>query len=289
MSNNQNGQSSFYRGKNQLLNKFDNYERNNRIPFKNNDLIDKNPNVSSQINEATRSRMRTTSRRSADDVPIQRIRGGRDEKQIIGFQDLSKLNNPNMKREDIIMELLKPIKIDNKYDNPEVRDNFNKLKDEYKLNKAKNTLVKEFKITNEPYKNIMKEHQITKPVDEITAKDMIVFDARDEKTIKESKNIGRFMAELSQKRKEAKKINAYLEMEYRDDHHDTHMEKYKYKESYVTRMKNDEGKTFDETKQDYIEFYQEKQRVAEEGLKEIDSTIRSLVDSGIIRKEDIPT
>lgn len=266
MSNN----PSIYRSQNHLLQKLDGFERAHRVPFKNNDLIEKNPNLSSQVNEMSRGRRRGT------------------ETRTIEYQDLSKLNNPNMKRGDIISELLKPMKVDNKQGNEEVRENFSRLQDEYRVDKKKNLLLKEFPITNEPYKNIMHEHKIEKPVDQITPKDMVIFDAKDIKTLKKSKDPLLFMSEYQNKKKANKKLNAYLEMEYGDERHNQHLDQFKYKESYVTRLKDDGSKTFDETKHDYIEYYEEQQKKNEEGIKQIDSTLRSLVDQGIIRKEDLP-
>jgi len=296
--------NGFYRGSNILLQKYEMASQTSRVPFKGNDLIDKNPLVSSQVNQiANAQKQDNNSKRdygwqrsngptntSADqpkNIQGKAVRRTEKKKQN-DYQDLSRLNDTKMKKSDVIKELLKPINTENSFDNTEVKANLDKLKDEFKYDKKQNQLVKQFTLTNEPYKIIMHDHKINKRVEEIKQSDMTIFDARDKRTMMENKNIGRFHEELAKKKKDSKRINAYLKMEYDDRKHDEHFENYKYKESYVRRLKNVDGKTFDETKQDYIEFYQEQQKMGEKGMKEIDQTIRSLVDQGIIKKEDLP-
>ena len=291
-----------YRGSNRLIQEFNKVEQTTHVPFKGNQLISKNPNISSQVNQMVRNKTAWVPNggtnggidgktgETPNDRKTKMVRNERGEKKKVDFQDLSKLNNPNLRREDIIKELLKPIETTNKHDNKEIKEDYEKLLADYSYDTRRKVHIqsKKFDITNEPYKIIMKEHRVDKPVNEIEEKDMIVFDTKNKKQIEKSKNIGLFLEQYKDKRKEMKRINAYLALEYDDRNHDNHLEKYKYKEAYVRRLKDDNGKSFDETKSDYIDFYKDQQAIAEKGMKEIDSTLKLLANQGFISKDELP-
>jgi hypothetical protein len=184
-----------------------------------------------------------------------------------------------IKAKNIIEEMLKPQKITR--DNKDVETNYRIRKKIQKQSKKGNI---DIKITNVPYKNIIKDKVITKRVEEVTSEDLIVH-----KSSKEiDANPEKFNMDLTNKKNEMEKINEELKIEFNINNYDVHKKKFEYKESFIKNLAFEQN-TFDENKRDYIEFYRKKQKEAEEGKKLCDEILYNIVDEGIVNKDELPT
>lgn len=242
---------------NPMVNKFNNYmtQNPNFVPFQNNELMNNNVHVMNNLNNN-----------------VQQYRNVRKNINPKHPHSTTKVTN-----EDIIKKILKPEKITKK--NEDVKPNFfirQKMMDE-----AKNGNIG-IKMTNAPYKNIIRDKIITKKVDDVKVDDLLVH-----KVTKIDSNIDNFNTELSTRKTENDKLDDNLKIEFHIDNYDKHKNNYFHKESYIKNLSYEE-KAFDENKQDYIEFYKKKQKEAEEGQKWCDKVLRDIVDEGIISKDELP-
>ncbi len=62
---------------------------------------------------------------------------------------------------------------------------------------------------------------------------------------------------------------------------------FEYNESFIKNLDYKE-KTFDDNKQDFIEFYKKKQKEATEGQKLCDQILHNIIDDGVISKDELP-
>lgn len=187
--------------------------------------------------------------------------------------------NSGSKNMNIIEEMLKPQKI--MKDNKDVETNFEKrntIQSDAKKGKIN------IKITNTPYKNIIKDKIITKDVDKVELSDLLVHKSKKEIDA----DINKFNEDLHKKEDEKEKINDELQIEFNIDNYDKHKKKFEYNETFIRNLYFEEN-TFDESKQDYIDFYKKKQKEAEEGQKLCDHILRNIVDEGIVSKDELPT
>jgi len=240
---------------NPLLNQFNGYNQTNPnvIPFQNNALLNRNVHVSNSFNEILQQHKNVK-----QNIPV--------------YQSSSKGN----KSTNIIQDLLKPQKVTK--DNKDVMVN-------YKANeptRTKEYVEKQFPMSNAPYKVILKDKIVTKNVKDVTLNDITVHKA--DRSV--DANRKRFDAELDKKKDMMKTTNDELKVEFAVDNYDNHKKKFEYKETFIRNMGFQQN-TFDQSKTDYIEFYQKKQKEAEEGKKLCDQILKDLVNNDIISKDEI--
>ncbi|XWV26528.1 hypothetical protein QJ857_gp0539 [Tupanvirus soda lake] len=299
---------------NPLLNQFNGYmsQNPNVIPFQNNQLINNNVHVMNNLNNYVQEhRMvqqnmpiyqqqflgqpqpNATHMQQMNQIP--QMNQMNQMNQIPQMNQMNQMSTQNMKKNNqtnskkknvnIIEEMLKPINITKikkeGQGNKDVESNYKVRKDVQKNAKKGKINIK---MTNAPYKNIIKDKIINKKVEDVTENDILVHksihgidDDRD-----------KFNTELKQKEDEKEKINDELKIEFNIENYDKHKKKFEFKETFIKNLAFEQN-TFDESKQDYIEFYKQKQKEAEEGVKLCDQVLSNLVDEGIISKEELPT
>jgi hypothetical protein len=200
-------------------------------------------------------------------------------------RDTSRTRNTNShknKNLNIIEEMMKPQIIVK--ENKDVDPNFIAIKKQYDEAKTKKGLDGDLKITNVPYKNIIRDKIINKPVNQIKEADLVVH-----KVVKSiDADIDVFNTESNIKNIELNKINEEVQVEFHIDNYDKHKKKYDFKETFIKNLAF-EANTCDENKQDYIEFYRKKQKEAEEGKEICDSVLHKLIDTGLIKPEELPS
>lgn len=270
---------------NSLLNNFNGYitQNPNNIPFQNNQLINNNPHVANNLNNLLQQhktfqqnlpvyqqQLQNQQLQNQQNLPVYQ-----QQKQNYNTNknNKSKLNNGN-----IIEEMLKPQKI--LRDNKDVKTNYNTRKD-IQEKARKNVGIK---ITNAPYKSIIKDKIINKDVGDIKEKDLLVHKAN--KEIDADRN--KFDIEYQTKKNEKKKINDELKIEFHIDNYDKHKKKFEFKETFIKNLAFEEN-TYDENKQDVIEFYKKQKKEAIEGQILCDNILHNLANEGIISKDEIPT
>lgn len=151
-----------------------------------------------------------------------------------------------------------------------------------KVESYKNSALK-YKITNAPYKNIIKDRVISKPVEEITEQDLIVH-----RVIPgEDNDIKQFERDLKNKQTVFKKMDDDIKIEYSTDNYGKHRKQFSYSENFIRNLSYEE-KTFGDSKKDYLEFYRKKQKEAEDGIELCDQIIKNLVDDGCISSNELP-
>lgn len=258
---------------NPMLNQFNGYiaQNPNIIPFQDNLLINQNVHVVNNLTDLLRNHKQVQ-----QNMPNY-------QQQLMQTPPTTEPINTNKKSTkttNIIEEMLKPQKIIK--NNKDLDSNYQTRKGDYQTDKQGN-LVKRFKMTNAPYKNIIKDKIITKNVEEVKEADLLVH-----KSIREiDANREKFNIELETKTKEKEKINDELQIEFNIDNYDKHKKNFEFKETFIKNLAYEEN-TFDESKQDFIEFYRKKQKEAEEGKKLCDQILHSIVDEGIINKDELP-
>lgn len=270
---------------NTMINQFNGYmtQNPNITPFQNNQLINQNVHVMNNLTDLLQQQrlvqqnmgmyqqMAQTNMLQPSQSP--EVNNNRSFKS-------SKTNNKS-KSTNIIEDMLKPqIIVKN---NKDIESNYSVMKDNYSIGED-GQLKKKFKVTNAPYKNIIKDKIITKKVEDIKENDLLVH-----KSIKGiDANREKFDKELEEKRNEKEKINDELKIEFHIDNYDKHKKNFEYKESFIRNLAYEEN-IFDENKQDCIEFYRQKQKEAEDGQKLCDQILHNIVDDGVISKDELPT
>ena len=243
---------------NQLLHKFNEYTIKNPtiIPFNNNQLFQNNPHVMNNLN-------------------------GLLQEHKTYSNNASKSARSSNKNSNLIDAILKTEKI-NKKNNKDVESNYTVRKTIQENAKKKEGI--KIEITNVPYKTIIKDKIINKPVKEIKQEDLIVHKVLT--GVDNNREI--FEKELQTKVNEKNKINDELEIEFNIDNYDKHKKKFEYKETFIRNLPFEQN-GFDKNKQDYIDFYKEKKKEAEEKNKFCDEVFEKLIDEGIISKDELPT
>lgn len=259
-----------FANQNPLINQFNGYvlRNQNMVPFQNNRLISNNVHVMNHLNDYIQQY-----RIIQQKIPLDQKVNKPDTITVIDN------SQKNTKSKNIIEEILKPQKIIR--DNKDVEANYRARKKSQKQSKKGNINIK---ITNVPYKNIIKDKIITKKVEDVTVEDLIVH--RSQKEIDADRE--KFEKELKDKNNEMEKINEELKIEFNIENYDKHKKKFEYKESFIKNLAFEQS-TFDENKQDYINFYQRKQKEAEEGKKICDQILHSIMDEGIVNRDELPT
>lgn len=183
---------------------------------------------------------------------------------------------------DIIKDILKPVKIEK--DPNAIKE----VKIAYDARHEAHTLFKEKKITgvkrtNMPYKIILRDHVVSKAVDDVVEGDLVVHRFVD--GVDNNRRV--FRRELRTVLKEGKKVDEELEMEYCPENREKHKTKFEYRQTFMKNMVY-EAKTHEEGKKDFIEFYAQKQKEMEQQLHDCDRLIRELEDTGVLDASEMP-
>ena len=268
-----------FANQNPLINQFNGYmaQNPNMVPFQNNQLINNNVHVMNNLNNFIQQHKMVQ-----QNIPVyqQQLQSQQTTYNNQSNHQTNHIKSPKNKSKygNIIEDMLKPQKI--LKDNKDVESNYKVRKELQKdAIEGKNNI----KMTNAPYKNIIKDKIITKKVEEVREEDLLVH-----KTIRGiDNNLEKFEKELEIKEKEKEKINDELKIEFHIDNYDKHKKKFEYKETFIRNLAFEEN-TFDENKQDVIEFYKKQQKEAKEGQKLCDQILYNLVDEGVISKDELP-
>lgn len=280
---------------NPLINQFQGYMGQNPtfVPFQNNQLMSQNPHVMGNLNNLVQQQ-----RILQHNMPMyqqqlsmaQNISNPNTPQNISNSNTISntttnipsnssqtnkKNKNSKNKGMNIIEEMLKPQIIVK--DNKDVDSNYKKRETQ------QNKKIELEEITNAPYKIIIKDKIVTKKVNQVRHSDMLVHKATNADADKV-----KFTKDLKKKEIEVEKINDELKIEFNIDNYDKNKKKFDYKETFIKNLAYEQN-TFDENKQDYIEFYKKKQKEAEEGQKLCDQILHNIVDEGIITKDELPS
>ena len=295
---------------NPLINKFNGYmtQNPNTTPFQNNQLINQNVHVMNNLNELMKQHTYVQQNMNQyqqhampNGSPMMQPNNGPMMQSNNGqmMQSNMQPNNgqmmhpnngqmmqPNMQlpnntssrssrtkrnNKNIIEEMLKPQRI--MKENKDVPIN-------YKTSKDKRN--EKIEITNAPYKNIIKDRIVNKNVKDITIADILVHKVTDA-----DRNAENFDKEIKVKKMEKKQINNELKIEFHIDNYSGHKTKFEYKESFIKNLAYD-NKDFNENREDYIEFYRKHQKDAEEGQDMCDKILHDMIDTGLIKPEELP-
>jgi hypothetical protein len=275
---------------NPLINQFNNYTIANpsQTPFQSNQLLTENVHVMNHLGNLIQQQKHaqqvmntyTTNPSNTYANPSNTYANSTN------FQTDRKKNSNSMsggpkKNLNIIEEMMKPQVIER--GGKDVNPNFSARKEDYKYDPKNPEKFYKYKMTNQPYKSIIRDKIITKAVTDIEENDLVVH-----KVSAVDKDVDIFNTETNIKNIELNKINDEIEIEFHIDNYDKNKKKYDYKETFIRNLAF-EANTCDENKQDYIEFYQKKQREAEEGKEMCDSVLHNLIDEGLIKPEELPT
>lgn len=191
---------------------------------------------------------------------------------LLARQKTQKLNNDKLSTNNIIENMLKSEKIEKNN-----LDIISSYKNREKTNNEK------FKPTNIPYKIIIKDHIVSKNVDEIQKEDMIVYKPN---KITDA-NIDSFKEQMNAKELDLDKLNKEIKNEYSIDNMHTNKIKFEYKETFIKSLGFKEN-IYNQNKQDYIDFYKKRQKETEVNSKMCDQILHAIVDDGLISKDEIP-
>ncbi|AVL94687.1 low complexity protein [Moumouvirus australiensis] len=260
---------------NPMINNFNTYSRQNPnfIPFQNNHLINNNVHVMNNLNNLLQQHknVQNNINNYSTQQPINTSNNNNNN---------TKKNTSKSKKLNIIEEMLKPQVIIK--DNKDVESNF-KVRNQIR-EKILNKNEFDVKPTNMPYKTIIKDRIINKKVEDVKLEDLLVH--KSVKGVDDDKE--KFEKELKIKENEKDKINDELQIEFNVDNYDKHKKSFEYNATFIRNLAYEQN-VFDENKQDCIEFYQKKQKEAEEGKQLCDQILRNIIDEGIISKDELPT
>lgn len=259
---------------NPLLDKYNNYiNQGNNVPFENNSLINNNPHVRNTLN----SNINDHKNVSVNNLSLSEIKNLND-------------NNTNKSsNKSIIEELLSPQKVDKK-NKQDIMSDF-KMREmkqnNYILKKNNNEKFnkkyeEEFLMTNQPYKNIIKDRKIEKSVDQITEADILIH--KTNKAI--DADVIKFDIELKKKEQEKKEILDKLKLEYTLENKEVHERNFEYSQSFIKNIPYN-AKDHDDNKEEYLKYCLKKQKEAEEGLLLCDKILKNL-GNDFINKNEIP-
>jgi hypothetical protein len=179
------------------------------------------------------------------------------------------INNEEKKNINIIEHILTPQKVN--YNNTDINTNL-KIKEQQRKEKIE--------LTNIPYKPIIRDHPINKPI--TCPKDLAIYEVN-----KKDADIEIFNSILNNKKKEYSIIDEELKTEYCLDNYSKHKQNFEYKETFITNLAYEDN-TYDESKRDYLDFYRTKQKEIEEGKKICDEILHIINNEGIVNKEELP-
>jgi hypothetical protein len=185
-------------------------------------------------------------------------------------EEISFSNNTKKtkKGKSIIEELLKPVSVSKK-SNPDVPVTYE--------NESTTRKTEKHQITNKPYKTIIKN---------IAQKEIVNKEDLTVHIVTNKDKIG-MDVEYDKFKEKVKEVDVEIKLEYAPDKYDKHKKDFEYKKSYVDRLKMD-APTHEDLKSDQIEFYKHHQKEMETGKEQCDKILYSLIDSGLLKKEEIP-
>lgn len=223
---------------NKLVNQFNQYKSQNpnSVPYQNNQLLINNVHIMNNLSSPHNQNM----------------------DRLKQFMDNVKKKGKNG---NIIEELLKPQETDKfKGNTEEVKKNYDMLE----------TMRKEMKytITNQPYKNIIKNADYTKKIND--AKDLIIYIMNSK-----DKNKDELEREFKKLEKLIDDMDVEIKLEYAPSRKPEHKKKFDYRHNYVTRLVHEE-KQHGDIKEDMIDFYKKKQEEAEKNKEKCDEILRKL-------------
>lgn len=253
--------------RNNLIKKFDNYSKNSRVPFNNNNLINNNVHVKNNLNNLVKQKK--MEKQSG-------IQSGSQSGSQSGVQNSVK-NSSNLKKTDIFDDTFKTQKIVK--ENQDVMPSFKQLLSE--IADTKNGKYK-YTQTNKPYKPIIKDHIITKNINEISKEDFIVYKVNK----KVDANINNFNIDLNKKNTEKKDIDRELEIEYDQENFLNHKETFSHKETFIKNLAYEEN-SYQDNKTDCIDFYKKKQRELEDGKKMCDEILKNIINDEFIDESEL--
>ena len=263
---------------NPLLNSFSSYANKNptSVPFNSNDLIKNNVNIMNNLNNYIYESKMIDSPQNNNNIYNNNNNTNKNANR-------QKTSVTNM---NIIEKMLEPVKIiKDKKSNSDIKSNFitrSKIQESAKNTKGCKSGIIGIERTNAPYKAIIKDKIISKPVTEVVEEDLIVH-----RTVKGiDDNVDNFVHDLNSKNSEVDKINDELKVEFDISNYDKHKRKFEYKQTFVRNLAYEEN-GFDENKTDCIEFYKKKQRDAEKGIETCDTIYKTLLDANIIDENEL--
>ena len=267
---------------NPLLAQFNGYmnQNPNIIPFQNNQLLSNNPHVLNNLNVLVQEHKIVQQNMPQYQQQIAQQAATQSNVPVNSSINSQKMiKRTGTKNANIIKEMLKPQAI-LKNDNKDVNIDYNNRNIIRK--KAKKGEI-DIEITNAPYKNIIKDKIINKKWMDVTKEDLVVHHT--DKAI--DANPALFDKEVEMRETETETINTELNIEFHIDNYDRHKKKFDYKESFIKNMAFEQN-TYDESKQDYVDFYRKKQKEAEEGQKICDQILHNIIDEGVIGTDELP-
>ncbi len=240
---------------NKLVDKFQQYRSQNpeSVPYQNNQLLRNNPHIMNNVN--MQNNMRNNNQNN-----MQNNIQNPNMDRLKQFMEGVKKNN---KSGNIIEELLKPQEIDKK-NNKEVERN------EEILDKMRKEI--KYTVTNQPYKNIIKDADYNKKIQ--NAKDLIIYIMK-----LEDKNPEELEREFRKLEKMFENMDIEIKLDYAPEKKPEHKKKFDYRHNYVTRLVH-EAKQHGDIKEDMIDFYKNKQIEAEKDKEKCDEILRKLNELG---------
>ena len=257
-----------YANQNPLMNQFNSYTASNTgfVPFQGNQLINNNVHVMNNLNGHVQAHLHGNSNQMQSMKP--------------NIQSVPQTSNGN-RAVDVIKNMLKPVETRDSHSGFDIEKSY---KDRLAAQERTRKCQDINNVTNAPYKIIIKDKIVTKPVKEVKENDLIVH-----KVVKGvDDNIEEFNKSLDIKKKEKKQIKQELKIEFSVDNYESHKKKFDYRQVFIRNIAYDDN-DHEDNKKDYIKFYEQKQLEAEKGIKMIDETIMGLIDEGLIDKEELPT
>ena len=244
---------------NPLLQNFNTYMANNSTPFQHNQLLNQNVHAMGNLNEHLKQR------KTYNTEPVVTDKSYHTDSKLPPKRSVNTRTSKNL-----IDEIFKPEKI--KCDNRDIIKNYKE---------REQIQSKTINPENIPYKIIIKDKVVTKPVRK--SKDLVVHESTDA-----DRDINKFQKDLSQKKQEKKKINQELSIQFNENNRDTHQEKFDMDGTFIKNLSYSSN-TFGENKDDYVDFYRKCQKEAEEGKEMCDQIINRLVDTGLIKADELPS
>jgi len=248
---------------NRLLNNYTNHQQNN-VPFQNNALLQNNVMFRNSMANNNSRQIRTMN------ILQQQLK---NIDQITNMEQLENINNNiNIRKEDVIFSVIRPMKIEkNNSDAIEINNKFNDAKGNFVVQR---TQLWEGR-TNQPYKNIMKNEDYNKAFK--NEKDLIVHKVTAADKIEKI-----LLKELESLEGEIEKHDSELKSIYSLSEKTKHLKKFDYEHVVkYERIKYDPAEFID-MKMDRMDILKREQKKIEGNKKKIDEVFNDLINKGII-------
>ena len=264
-----------YFNQNNLLNGYNNYQKNN-VPFQNNNLLRNNPMFQNSMNYNNSTQMKAMQEMQEKMANLRKLQ---QIKQNERLNELEKIIDKEKIRETII----KPLKVkEEKIDKNEL-NNMIVLKNKEFVPERENYWRAR---TNQPYKNILKNEDYSlffqKKNNDLKKEELIVHKVTDADKLEERllKEFVELSETIEKHDHELKAIYSLSEkMNHKKKFYYIHVNKYE-------KIKYDPA-DFNDMKHDKIELYKKEQEKIDKGKKKIDDIIEDLVYKGMLTQEDV--